>query len=57
MIWTYRVIVKGYDRKIKAIESYDNLQDAKFCFERWHKRFSHYYEIALEAKNKKDLFK
>ena len=53
----YRVIVKDIDRKIKAIETYENLADAKFCFERWHKRFSHYYKIELEATQKKQPFK
>jgi hypothetical protein len=57
MEWNYRVIVKDIDRKIKAIETYENLADAKFCFERWHKRFAHYYKIELEATQKKQPFK
>jgi hypothetical protein len=57
MEWNYRVIVKDINRKIKAIETYEDLADAKFCFERWQKRFSHFFKIELEATQKKQPFK
>jgi hypothetical protein len=50
--YQYRVIVKDQNRKVVLIKFYDDLPDAKLCFEKFLKTHSHQKKIILESTNR-----
>ena len=45
----YKVIVKNSANKIEAMHTFDLYENAIICFQEFHKRYSHYYKIIIEA--------
>jgi hypothetical protein len=45
----YKVIVRNSSNKIEAMHTFESFENAIICFGEFHKRYSHYYKIIIEA--------
>lgn len=45
----YKVIVKNSSNKIEEMHTFTLMENAIICFQEFHKRFSHYHKILIEA--------
>ena len=45
----YKVIVRNSENKIQEMHSFELLENAIGCFLEFHRRFSYYHKIIIEA--------